>query len=164
MGFDGATGRIALKVNSCYCWNTAVGTSLAQPSLEGLFWELNTDSGGSYSVRSEQYDHGTLNIPARTGYLWPLTDRKEVHTVSNDSHVVASFVVPAGANGNGNVTVRIQVLWNCSAVTTQKNVAQTPPLLPPDLDDLTIQSNNDGANTGDAAQISGSRADSLLDA
>jgi hypothetical protein len=140
MGFTGATGKIALKVNSCYAWNTAVGTSLAQPSLEGLFWELNTDSGGSYSVRSEQYDHGTLNIPARTGYLWPLTDRKEVHTSANDSHVVASFVVPAGTNGNGNVTVRVQVLWNSAAGTTQLNVSQPTPPLPPYIEDLSLQS------------------------
>jgi hypothetical protein len=142
MGLTGAPGSIALKVNSCYCWNTAVGSSLAQPSLEGLFWELNTDSGGSYSVRSEQYDHGTLNIPARTGYLWPLTDRKEVHTSANDSHVVASFVVPAGTNGNGNVTVRVQVLWNSAAAPTQLNISQPPPALPEDLDDLSLTIHN----------------------
>merc|ERR1712096_480557 len=112
MGLTGAPGRISLKVNSCYAWNTAVGGSFAQPSMEGLFWELNTDSGGSYSVRSEQYDHGTLNVPARVGYLYPLTDRKEVHTSSNDTHVIAKLVVPTTTGGNGNVTVRVNVLWN----------------------------------------------------
>merc|ERR1712096_50202 len=102
--------------------NTAVGPNFAQPSLEGLFWELATDSGGSYSVRSEQYDHGTLNIPARVGYVYPLTDRKEVHTASNDSHVVAKFTVPAGGN-NGNVTARVHILGNCAAVPTAYNVS-----------------------------------------
>lgn len=123
MGLTGSPGRISLKVNSAYAWNTAVGGSFAQPSLEGLFWELNTDSGGSYSVRSEQYDHGTLNVPARVGYLYPLTDRKEVHTSVNDSHVIAKFVVPTTTGGNGNVTVRVNVLWNCAAAQTQLNIS-----------------------------------------
>jgi hypothetical protein len=77
MGLTGATGRISLKVQSAAAWNTAVGPNFSQPSVQGLFWELSTDSGGSYSVRSEQYDHGTLNIPARVGYLYPLTDRNK---------------------------------------------------------------------------------------
>lgn len=135
MGLTGAPGQISLKVNSAYAWNTAIGGSFAQPSLEGLFWELNTDSGGSYSVRSEQYDHGTLNIPARCGYLYPLTDRKEVHTASNDSHVVAKFVVPTTTGGNGNVTVRVHVLWNCAAAPTQLNISEpVQPTLPPNLE------------------------------
>jgi len=130
MGFTGAPGKISLKVNSAYGWNTAVGGSFAQPSLEGLFWELATDSGGSYSVRSEQYDHGTLNVPARVGYLFPLTDRKEVHTVTNDAHVIVRFVVPTTSGGNGNITVRVHVLWNSAADPTQLNLrdkfAQNP--------------------------------------
>jgi hypothetical protein len=125
MGLAGATGSISLKVQSCAAWNTSVGPGFGQPSLEGLFWELNTDSGGSYSVRSEQYDHGTLNIPARVGYIYPLTDRKEVHTSANDSHVVARFVVPAGGD-TGNVTVRTHILWNSAAVPAVKNVHSLP--------------------------------------
>lgn len=110
MGLTGSPGVISMKVSAAQAWNTAVGPAFAQPSLESLFYELSTDSGGSYSVRSEQYDHGTLNIPARGGYLYPLTDRKEVHTKLNDSHVVCTFVTPAQANGN--VTVRVSLLWN----------------------------------------------------
>lgn len=113
MGLTAAPGVISMKVQTAQAWNTSIGPSFAQPSLESLFYELSTDSGGSYSVRSEQYDHGTLNIPARGGYLYPLTDRKEVHTKLNDSHVVATFVTPAQANGN--VTVRVKLLWNCAA-------------------------------------------------
>jgi hypothetical protein len=133
MGLTGAPGRISLKVQKAYAWNTAVGPSFAQPSLQGLFWELRTDSSGSYSVRSEQYDHGSLNIPARTGYVFPLTDRKEVHTSDNDSHVVAKFTVPSGAP-NGNVTVRVHVLWNCAAVPTQLNIGSTPSPNPEQID------------------------------
>lgn len=134
MGFTGFSGSISLKVNSCYAWNTAVGGSFAQPSMEGLFWELNTDSGGSYSVRSEQYDHGTLNVPARVGYLYPLTDRKEVHTSSNDAHVIAKLVVPATAGGNGNITVRVNVLWNCAAASPQLNVSDPITVAPENLE------------------------------
>ena len=139
MGLTGAPGTISLKVNSAYAWNTAAG-GLAQPSLQGLFWELRTDSGGSYSVRSEQYDHGTLNIPARVGYLYPLSDRKEVHTSSNDSHVVCKFAVPSGSLPNGNVTVRVQVLWNCAAAATQMNISDPVPPTPADIDALSLHS------------------------
>lgn len=125
MGLTNAPGRISMKVQSAAAWNIAVGPQFAQPSLEGLFWELNTDSGGSYSVRSEQYDHGTLNVPARVGYVYPLTDRKEVHTSDNDSHVVAKFAVPSGGN-NGNVTVRIHILWNCAASPANFNSSSLP--------------------------------------
>jgi len=141
MGLTGAPGRISLKVNSAYGWNVSTGGAFAQPSLEGLFWELNTDSGGSYSVRSEQYDHGTLNVPARVGYLYPLTDRKEVHTVSNDAHVVAKFTTPPGSTasgGNGNVTVRVNILWNCAAEDTQLNIHDELADLPQDFEDLHI--------------------------
>lgn len=125
MGFTGSTGSVSIKVNSAYAWNTSIGPNFSQPSMEGLFWELSTDSGGTYSVRSEQYDHGTLNIPARVGYLYPLSDRKEVHTATNDSHLVARFVVPSSASGNGNVTIRVNVLWNSAAQPTQLNIADS---------------------------------------
>lgn len=143
MGFTGFSGKISLKVNSAYAWNTAIGGTLTQPSMEGLFWELSTDSGGSYSVRSEQYDHGTLNIPARVGYLYPLSDRKEVHTTTNDAHVVARFVVPISTNGSGNVTVRINVLWNSAANLSQLNVSDMPEVTPPNLDVSRLDINSD---------------------
>jgi len=130
MGLTGVPGVISMKVQSAMAWNTAIGPSFAQPSMESLFYELSTDSGGSYSVRSEQYDHGTLNIPARGGYLYPLTDRKEVHTKLNDSHVVATFVTPSAANGN--VTVRVKILWNIAAPGTddlEELEHQNPPQL-----------------------------------
>jgi len=134
MGLAGAPGTIALKVDSVYAWNTAVGPNFTQPSMEGLFWELNTDSGGSYSVRSEQYDHGTLNIPARCGYKYPLGDRKEVHTSTNDSHVVATFSVPSGSLPNGNVTVRAHILWKSQAVPSLANISDVIPENPEQLD------------------------------
>lgn len=136
MGFTGASGIISLKVNSASAWNTAVGPGFSQPSLQGLFWELSTDSGGSYSTRSEQYDHGTLNVPARVGYVYPLADRKEVHTPLNDSHVVAKFTVPSGNLPNGNVTVRVHVLWNSAASASLRNIADTAPANPDDIDQL----------------------------
>jgi len=111
MGFTGASGKIAIKVQSCAAWCTSVGPAFAQPSMQGLFWELiPVSTGETYNVRSEQYDHGTLNVPARVGFQFPLADRKEIHSGSTGSHVVAKFTVPS--NSNLNVTVRCHVLWN----------------------------------------------------
>lgn len=138
MGFTGAPGVISLKVQSAYAWNTSVGPNFVQPSIEGLFWELATDSGGSYSVRKELYDHGTLNRPGKVGYLFPLTDRKEVHTSLNDTHVIAKFTVPSGSLPHGFVTVRVNVLWNSSAQPSTRNVSD-PALTPPDNLDIGYQ-------------------------
>merc|ERR1711964_206075 len=117
MGLTGAPGRIAIKIQSASVWNTAVGPGFTQPSCEGLFWELiPVTTGESYNVRSEQYDHGTLNIPARVGYFWPLADRKEIHNSDTDSHVVLKVTVPSSGDvGHGNITVRIHILWNCAS-------------------------------------------------
>lgn len=149
MGLTGAPGQISIKVNTAYAWNVATGGSFAQPSLEGLFWELCTDSGGSYSVRSEQYDHGTLNVPARVGYLYPLSDRKEIHTSDNDSHVVAKFVVPSSTGGNGVITVRVNVLWNCAATPTQLNIHDALADNPVDLDRLDINPEKESSSSQD---------------
>merc|ERR1712001_17380 len=119
MGLSGAPGKIAIKIQSASVWNTAIGPTFAQPSMQGLFWELiPVSTGETYNVRSEQYDHGTLNIPARVGYFWPLADRKEIHNADTDSHVVLKVTVPSGGDGHGNVTVRIHILWNCAASPT----------------------------------------------
>jgi hypothetical protein len=123
MGLTGASGRIALKVQSAACWCTSVGPGFFQPSIEGLYWELiPVSSGEVYNVRSEQYDHGTLNIPARTGYVWPLADRKEIHSPETDSHVVCKYSVPT--NSNLNITVRIHVLWISSAIGTNRQICE----------------------------------------
>lgn len=117
MGLEGSPGKIAMKIQSCSAWATSVGPAFAQPSLEGLFWELiPVSTGETYNVRSEQYDHGTLNVPARVGYSWPIADRKEILIDSNDSHVVGKFTVPQ--NSHLLVTVRVHILWNCAATSS----------------------------------------------
>lgn len=134
MGFGGSPGVISLKIQQAYAWNTSVGPNFVQPSIQGLFWELTSDSQGSYAVRKELYDHGTLNRPGKLGYLYPLTDRKEVHTSLNDTHIVAKFTVPPGSLPHGFVTVRIHVLWNSSAAPSTKNVSDSALPIPDNLD------------------------------
>lgn len=123
MGLAGASGAIGLKVSAARGWNTATGPQFAQPSMQGIFYELIPVSAGeTYNARSEQYDHGTLNIPSRVGYTWPLADRKEIHSQTTDSHVICKFSTPASLN-TGNVTVRVHVLWQIGA--TSSNLALT---------------------------------------
>jgi len=123
MGLTGAPGKIALKIQSAACWCTSVGPAFAQPSVEGLFWELiPVSSGEVYNVRSEQYDHGTLNIPARTGFVWPVADRKEIHSSQTDSHVVCKFTTPS--TSNLNITVRVHILWNVAASAAKRDIME----------------------------------------
>jgi hypothetical protein len=112
MGLTGITGRIAFKVISSAGWNVATGAGLAEPYLRGLFYEITPDAG-TYAFRSDQADHGTLQRAARVGYQYPLRDRKEILTSANDTYVLSTFSsVPQTANGN--ITVRLKVLWLCT--------------------------------------------------
>lgn len=133
MGLAGTAGRIAFKVISCAGWNVATGTGFAEPYLRGLFYEVTPDAQ-VYAFRSDQADHGTLQRAARVGYYYPLRDRKEILTGDNDTHVLAAFnSVPQTANGN--ITVRVKVLWLC---TNDGVVIRTPDDAPqgPDLTEV----------------------------
>jgi len=113
MGLSGAPGRICLKIVRGAAWNVATGSGLAEPYLNGFFYEI-TPAASNYAFRSDQADHGTLQRPARLGYLYPARDRKEILTSTEDDYVLAKIKsVPNTANGN--ITVRFGVLWLCTA-------------------------------------------------
>lgn len=101
-----------MKVDAAAAWNVTTANGFAEPYIRGLFYEV-TPAATTYAFRSDQANHGTLNIPASVGYQYPLRDRKEILTSSEDSYVLASFSsVPTTANGN--ITVRFKVLWLCT--------------------------------------------------
>jgi hypothetical protein len=112
MGLTGAPGKIAFKVVSAAAWNVATSSGLTEPYIRGLFYEI-TPAASVYAFRSDQADHGTLQRAARVGYIYPLRDRKEILTGTDDSYVLGSFsTVPNELSGN--ITVRFRVLWLCT--------------------------------------------------
>lgn len=112
MGLTGSPGKIAFKVISGSAWNVATGVGLAEPYIRGLFYEI-TPAASVYAFRSDQADHGTLQRAARVGYAYPLRDKKEILTSTDDSYVLASFSSVSNKD-NGNMTIRFKVLWLCT--------------------------------------------------
>jgi len=102
------TGRVEMKIDRARVWNISKGGTdgFSMPNLVTKFYELTPNDSGTQAVRCYRNDHGTLNMPARTGYVWPLRDRSEVLT-SDDNGDVMTMNGPTGTN----VVVMINLLY-----------------------------------------------------
>ena len=107
----GDQSGVRIKVQSSQVWCTAA--SLIYPDVEGAFYELVGETQSiNQSVRSTQRDKGTLNMPARVGYLFPSADRREILGSSEQSLIIVNAVA---SSAQSRVTFRVQVLWNSNA-------------------------------------------------
>jgi len=104
---------VRCKVLSCQVWGTVGGTLLV-PELKAEFFELSGESVTSQRPRSTQRDIGTLNKPAKAGYVYPMQDQREIVAGENVNVRVAD--VTAVYQGM-NLTTRVQVLWQASLPT-----------------------------------------------
>lgn len=102
--------RIRIKVQSSQIWCTAAG--LVYPDLESSFYELSGEGSlTTQNPRSNQRDKGTLNMPAKCGYNFPSSDKREIL----DSNLTGLKIVTGiASNSDSNITVRIHVLWQAS--------------------------------------------------
>jgi hypothetical protein len=99
--------NLKLKIQSAQVWCTASG--LVYPSLRAEFYELNADGGvNAISIRSTQSDKGTLNMPAKAGYKYPVSDAKDV---LNSSDTLLDVVAASASGVGSNLTFRVQMLW-----------------------------------------------------
>jgi len=105
----GISGSLSLriKVQSAQVWCTASG--LAYPQMRADFYEIGGNTANAASVRSSQADKGTLNMPARAGYIFPVSDSKDVLNSGESGLkiVAATTELSSGAT----LTIRVQVLW-----------------------------------------------------
>lgn len=108
-GFNGiaAEADVLIKVQSSSVWCTA--SSLIYPDLEVAFYEISGESSTSLQQeRSLQRDKGTLNVPARCGYQFPLADRKEILGSNQGAlDILTARVTDIGSK----LTMRVHVLW-----------------------------------------------------
>jgi len=112
-----AGSSLRIKVQSAQVWCTA--SSLIYPSLKADFYELNGNSANAASIRSTQSDKGTLNMPAKCGYVFPLGDSKDVLN-SGDNNL---SIVRGEAGAVGSVlTLRVQVLWQSRPASSAVSV------------------------------------------
>lgn len=118
---------LKIKVQSAQVWATASG--LIYPNLRADFYEINQGTGGinAASIRSTQVDKGTLNVPARAGYVFPVSDSKDV---LNEGDKTLRIVDATPLDSGTVVTTRIHVLWVIRKATP--NTAAEEQLLAPD--------------------------------
>lgn len=102
--------NVRVKVQGCQVWMT-VGSTLLVPDMEVKFFELSGESAASQQVRSTQRDLGTLNKPAKAGYQYPSADKREIIA---EEGTQLKIVETTAAEAGGNITSRVQVLWQSS--------------------------------------------------
>lgn len=103
---------IKIKVNDVAAWGTAAIQSVGIPDLKMRVFELNPSD--VLTARTTLRDIGTLNMPARVGYRFPVSDSKQILSDS-DSAIKIATLEPAGSGLR--VTSRVHVLWKSSYVT-----------------------------------------------
>lgn len=103
-----------IKVQSAQVWCTVAGT-LVHPDIQVSFYELSGETSTSIQQpRSTQRDLGTLNMPAKCGYKFPMADTREiVGTDAGGLTVLSATAVEEGSI----VTSRVQILWQASPTT-----------------------------------------------
>jgi len=103
--------NVRVKVQSCQVWCTVADT-LLHPDMEVTFYELSGESSANQQQpRSTQRDLGTLNMPAKCGYTYPIADSREI--IADDLTLLK--VAKAQAIQAGSVlTTRVHVLWQSS--------------------------------------------------
>lgn len=118
---------LKIKIQSAQVWATASG--LIYPNLRADFYEINQGTGGinAASIRSTQVDKGTLNVPARAGYTYPVSDSKDV---LNEGDKTLRIVDAIPLDSGTVVTTRIHVIWVIRKASP--NTAAEEQLLAPD--------------------------------
>jgi len=90
------------------CWGTANG--LSYPTLKAEFFDIVDQDPINPEARSQQSDRGTLNMPAKIGFLPPMTDQKGVLSGTDDA--VKLLKVSSGEIESGMILLlRVHVLW-----------------------------------------------------
>merc|ERR1711915_908244 len=100
--------RLVIKIQRAAVWCTVAAT-LLQPDLAVSFYEVSEKQVIPQMARSEQRDQGTLNRPARCGYIYPMADQKEIIYKLEDALLIMNSVA---TNTGSYVTSRVHVLWN----------------------------------------------------
>lgn len=109
MGLE-ADAIITMKVERMRVWNISVGSTtanatFAMPNLNVNYFELANGSA-TRSLRQEDRDHGTLNMPAKSGYVWPLGDRNEVLPSTENIQLASIYSYPGT-----KIVAMVNLLW-----------------------------------------------------
>ena len=101
-----------LKVQSAYAWATSAGPDFVAPDMEVSFYEVMGEPSAQHA-RSVQRDKGTLNMPARCGFIFPINDSREIlgNTTESPLNILRATATAAGTN----VTLRVHILYQSTS-------------------------------------------------
>jgi len=125
------TATVAIKVEKARIWNIATGGTdgFSMPNIAASFYELTLNNSNVQNVRQLESDHGTLNMPARVAYIWPIGDRSEILSNAESLTVLTTY----GATGS-SVVIMINFLWRSVSTTEDdlpSSLVKSAELLPP---------------------------------
>jgi len=103
--------KIRIKISNAKVWSTAGAASLAVPQIVCSYYNLSTLQVSEYP-RAQLRDSGTLNMPAKTSFKWPVTDKT---TILDDTQATREVVAVSNANSN-NLAVRINLWFQTGAI------------------------------------------------
>jgi len=128
---------LTLKIERARVWCISIGdaasNSFAMPNLTVRYLELSSNALGVSSLRQEDRDHGTLNMPAKSGYVWPLRDRCEVFSNSENKN----FCLVESYTGV-EVVVMVNFLWRAGKGTAITDPSISASSLEDDLTELSL--------------------------
>lgn len=106
---DGVTGIgniIKIRVLDVQAWCAARVSSSNIPDLKMRVFELNP--GDILTARTTMRDIGTLNMPAKLGYKFPVNDSKQILSDADEAIKIAHLFI----EGQAMITTqRCHVLW-----------------------------------------------------
>ena len=103
--FD-ANAIIRIKVQNAKIWVTA-GSGLAIPGVVCSFYNTTNDTATRYP-RAQMNDSGTLNMPAKLSYVYPVSDRMVILDGTGKSNNVVNARV---TKTNSLTTLRVNVCF-----------------------------------------------------
>jgi len=112
-GLD-STAIVEIKVLDAYAWLSANSSSsgvIERTVLDTRYYEGSVSAAGTSAIRSDQRDVGTLTQPARTGYMWPANEQRNIFIKGGTETPLTQNTIILGP---GTLTVRIHVLWRSS--------------------------------------------------
>lgn len=103
---------IRIKVSNAMVWNTCT-SNLGIPDIQTTFQQLAPGGVVSYP-RAQLDDSGTLNMPAKMMFKWPITDKTTILDFTNDG--AKTIVATRGKTPGSRITVRINVWFQSGTV------------------------------------------------
>lgn len=103
---------IKLRILDVASWGTAAVQTTGIPDLKMRVYELNPSD--ALTARTTLRDVGTLNMPAKLGYKFPVTDSRQILS-DVDGAIQIATLQPATVGTR--VTTRVHVLWKSTYVS-----------------------------------------------